>query len=102
MARAFADAARDCDEPVGDMTTSTEVRGSPYGASPAATLLQTYDFDGTPGAGTTVIQLIPIGSALLVSSTYGEWPDAELEDGVAETQDALSDAVAAMEIFTAP
>ena len=102
VARAFTDAALDCDEREGDMTTTTEVRAAPYGPDPAATLLQTYAFDGTPGAGTTIIQLVPVGSALLVASTYGEWPDAELEDGVPKTQDALSDAVAAMEVFVPP
>ena len=102
VARAITDLALACDEPEveGDMTTTTAMRESPYGPAPAATVLQTYTFgDGLHGSGTTISQVVPVGSALLVSSTYGEWPPSALDDGVADTEAALSHAVAAMAVF---
>lgn len=102
VAQAFSDLVLDCDEPdvQGDMTTTTEVRESPYGPSPAATLLQTYDFGGEPGTGATIIQVVPVGSALLVSSTYADWTGVDPEAVVADRVDALSGAVEAMAIFS--
>lgn len=41
--------------------TSTEVRESPYGPEPAATLLLTYTVDGETAPGTTVVQVVPAG-----------------------------------------
>ena len=57
----------------GDTETLTEVRASPFGPAPATTLLQTYTFDGAPGDGATVIHVVPVGAAVLVTSTYGQW-----------------------------
>lgn len=83
----------------GDLETVTEVRESPFGPAPAATLVQTYRFDGEPGLGATVVHVVPVGAALLVTSTYGEWRGAGLEEGVAETVDTLDETVAALDMF---
>ena len=100
VARSFADLASGCDSPAKDgFLTSTAVRESPFGPEPAATLLQTYTLDGATAPGTTVVQVVPVGAALLVTSIYGEWPAADLEGGIAETVDLTGDAVRAMAIF---
>ena len=101
VAEAFADLPSACQSPTvtGDMETRTEVRESPFGPAPATTLLQTYTFDGKPGDGATVIHVVPVGAALLVTSTYGQWTDATLEDGVAETVDAVRQTVGALAQF---
>jgi hypothetical protein len=101
VAEAFADLPTDCQSPTdsGTMETRTEVRESPFGPAPATTLLQTYTFDGRPGDGATVIHVVPVGAALLVTSTYGQWTDATLEDGVAETVDAVRQTVDALAQF---
>ena len=64
------------------METLTEVRESPFGPAPATTLVQTYTFDGEPGDGATVVHVVPVGAALLVTSTYGQWPSEDLDEGV--------------------
>ena len=54
VARSFADLRDRVRRPPrtdGDFETATEVRESPFGPAPAATLLQTYTFDGETGAG---------------------------------------------------
>lgn len=101
VAQAFADLPLGCGTPAvtGNMETVTEVRESPFGPAPAAILVQTYTFDGEPGTGATVIHVVPVGAALLVTSTYGQWTDAALEDGVAETVDAVRQTVAALARF---
>ena len=103
VAEAFADLSS-CDtsrsgDMEGDMETVTEVRESPFGPAPAATLVQTYTFGGEPGTGATVVHVVPVGAALLVTSTYGEWTGDALEEGVAETVDALGETVAALDMF---
>lgn len=101
VAEAFADLPTSCQGPTvtGTMETRTEVRESPFGPAPATTLVQTYTFDGKPGDGATVIHVVPVGAALLVTSTYGQWTDATLEDGVAETVDAVRPTVEALAQF---
>src|SRR6476469_6138936 len=101
VARAFTDLPATCDGAAGtgDMRTVTEVIDSSFGAAPAATLLQTYTFDGTPGEGATVVHVVPVGSALLVTSTYFAYPEEGLETGVAETVDRLRRTVDAMAVF---
>jgi hypothetical protein len=81
------------------MEIRTEVRDSPFGPTPAATLVQTYTFDGEPGTGATVIHVVPVGASVLVTSTYGQWGEGSLEDGVTSTVDALQDTVAAQAMF---
>ena len=73
VARSIADLPQSCTAPdtSGGVETVTEVRESPFGPGPAATLVQTYTFDGEPGTGATVIHVVPTGAALLVTSTYG-------------------------------
>lgn len=101
VARAFADLPSDCDNPAasGDTETLTEVRASPFGPAPAATLLQTYTFDGRPGDGATVIHVVPVGAAVLVTSTYGQWTHEDLAEAVASTVEPLRATVAALDAF---
>lgn len=102
VARSFADLASGCDSPAKDgFLAATEVRESPFGPAPTATLLQTYTVDGETAPGTTVVQVVPAGAALLVTSMYGEWAAADLEGGIAETVDLTRDAVSAMAMFDA-
>lgn len=101
VARSFTDLPRGCPSPArsGEMETLTEVRASPFGPAPAAALLQTYAFDGEAGTGATVVHVVPVGSALLVTSTFGQWTDDELEQAVAQTVEPLRQTVAAMQAF---
>lgn len=99
VARAFADLPATCGASSGDAETVTDVRESPFGPAPASTLVQTYTFDGQPGDGATVIHVVPVGAALLVTSTYGQWTQGGLEDGVQETADAVRPTVAALSAF---
>jgi hypothetical protein len=101
VARSFIDLSSSCTAPsrTGDMETLTEVRRSPFGPSPAVTLVQTYTFDGERGPGATVVHVVPVGAALLVTSTYGQWTGDTLEQGVVETVDSARQAVSALEIF---
>lgn len=100
VARAFTDLPVACAARTeGDLETVTEVRASPFGPAPAATLLQTYTFDGEPGTGATVVHVVQVGAALLVTSTYGEWSGDTLEAGVDETVDAVRQTVAALAPF---
>src|SRR6478735_9233801 len=75
LADRLAGLVADCAEPDAsrDMETRTEVLASPFGPGPATTLLQTYSFDGKPGTGATIVHVVPVGAALLVTSTYGQW-----------------------------
>ncbi|KRE92866.1 hypothetical protein ASG76_15500 [Nocardioides sp. Soil774] len=101
VARAFADLPSACDNPAvsGGTATLTEVRESPFAPSPATTLLQTYTLDGRPGDGATVIHVVPVGAAVLVTSTYGQWARDDLADAVASTVEPLRATVAAMDAF---
>jgi hypothetical protein len=101
VARSFSDLTLSCDAATvrGDTEIATELRETPFGPAPAATLLQTYTFDGEPGSGATIIHVVPVGSALLVTSTFYGWSDDALEQGVAETIEAVRPAVDAMAAF---
>lgn len=100
VARSFADLASGCDAPASDgFLTATEVRESPFAPRPAATLLQTYTVDGETAPGTTVVQVVPAGAALLVTSIYGEWAAADLEGGIADNVDLTRETVDAMALF---
>ncbi len=103
VARAFTDLPSGCPDATvtADMETLTEVRQSRFGPAPAVTLVQTYTFDGEPGTGATVIHVIPAGAALLITSTYGQWTGAALEQGVAETVDAVRETVTGLDLFDA-
>ncbi len=79
------------------METTTEVRASTFGRAPAAVLVQGYVFDREPGPGHLVVHVVPIGAALLVTQTYGEWTD--VSDGTAQTAGPLADVVEAMAVF---
>lgn len=83
----------------GRMATRTEVLESPFGPAPATTLLQTYTVDGVPGTGATVVHVVPVGPALLVTSTYGQWTRDQARQAVDDTVDPLRDTVAAMGVF---
>ncbi|PKH43503.1 hypothetical protein CXG46_03340 [Nocardioides alpinus] len=101
VAGSFSDLSLDCDATTvrGDTEIATEVRETPLGPPPAATILQTYTFDGEPGSGATIIHVVPVGSALLVTSTFYGWSDDALEQGLAETVEAVRPAVDAMAAF---
>jgi hypothetical protein len=101
VAEAFADLASDCDKPDarGGTETTTEVVASPFRPEPATTLVQTYTFDGEPGTGVTVVHVVPVGAALLVTSTYGQWTRDEAQQAVDQTVDPLRETVAALEMF---
>jgi hypothetical protein len=86
----------------GGVETRTEVRESPFGPAPAAELVQTYVVDGERGPGATVVHVVPVGAALLVTSTYGQWPADDLEAGVLGTQEPLRATVAALDLFAEP
>lgn len=94
----------DCDESVEtgageQVVTRTEVLESRLGPAPAATLLQTYTFDGEADAGATVLHVVPVGPALLVTSTYGQWTRDQAEQALDATVGPLRDIVAAMTMF---
>ena len=101
VARAFTDLPPGCATPDvrGNVETRTEVRESPFGAAPAATLVQTYTFDGEPGDGASIIHVVPVGAALLVTSTYGAWSDDTAEGDVIATVEPLRETVAALDVF---
>lgn len=101
VAEAFADLATDCARhgAEGDIETLTVVLGSPFRPGPAATLLQTYAFDGEPGTGATVVHVVPVGAALLVTSTYGQWAPDETANAVGQTVEPLRETVGALEMF---
>ncbi|GAA1925669.1 hypothetical protein [Nocardioides hwasunensis] len=86
-------------ETSGRTETTTEVRRSPFGPSPAATLVQTYTLDGEPGPGATIIQVVPAGAALLATSTYGEWGADDLEAQISSTAEPLARTVASLAVF---
>jgi hypothetical protein len=103
VAQAFIDLARSCDttSPAGQpgLDISTEVRPSGFGPAPAATLVRTYTFDGAAGEGHTIVHVVPVGAAVLVSSTYGQLPDDRLQEDVDATQTRLRSTAAALEMF---
>ncbi len=101
VARTFRDLAEHCDKPgaAADVETRTDVHDSPLAPTPAAALQQTYTFDGEPGDGSTVVHVVPVGAALLVSSTYGGWTRDEADAAVEETAAPLRDAVDALAQF---
>ena len=86
QAESFADLGRSCEadtvEGQPGMQIHTDVRTSPFRPAPAATLVQTYTFDGRPGTDATVIHVVPVGASLLVTSTYGQWTEESLEEGM--------------------
>ena len=91
----------DCTEPDGsrDMESRTEVLPSPFGPGPATTLLQTYTVDGEPGTGATIVHVVPVGAALLVTSTYGQWTRASAPEAVGSTVAPLRDTIDALAMF---
>lgn len=104
VAEAFAGLPPTCGgvEASGGTEVTTDVRTSPFGPAPATMLVQTYAFDDQPGPGATIVHVVPVGAALLVSSTYGGWSTEELADGIASTRGPLLATVEAMAAFEAP
>src|SRR5918994_753553 len=47
-----------------------------------------------------LVHVVPVGAALLVTSTYGQWTTDTLDDGVDQTVEAARPAVAKMCVFT--
>ncbi len=77
-------------------SVTVEVRRSAFGPTPSATLVKTFAFDGQRADSLTIIQVVAVGNAWLVSLTYGEWRDAEA--GIASTVEALSGVVDALKM----
>jgi hypothetical protein len=105
MAERIAELVTDCTEPgpsggaATDVETRTQVLASPFGPRPAATLLQTYTFDGEAGTGATVVHVVPVGAALLVTSTYGRWTRDDADRAVNRTVGPLRVTVRALAMF---
>ena len=101
LADRLAGLVADCAEPDAsrDMETRTEVLASPFGPGPATTLLQTYSFDGEPGTGATIVHVVPVGAALLVTSTYGQWTRQRARAAVDATVAPLRSTVEALAMF---
>jgi hypothetical protein len=104
LSEELATLVTDCDEAEeaggGDeVVTRTEVLESRLGPAPAVTLLQTWTFDGEAGDGATVLHVVPVGPALLVTSTYGQWTREQAEQALDATVGPLHDTVAAMTVF---
>jgi hypothetical protein len=104
LADRLAGLVADCAEPAaeaaaGDMDTRTEVLASPFAPGPATTLLQTYSFDGEPGTGATIVHVVPVGAAVLVTSTYGQWTRERARDAVDATIGPLRSTVEALAMF---
>lgn len=77
----------------------TEVRDSSIGST-AATMVHTYEQDDVVGIGAEIIEVVQVGRALLVTSTYSEWdPGLNLDRGITEEADRLAETVAAMSAF---
>ena len=91
----------DCTEPAASpgLQTRTEVLPSPFGPGPASTLLQTYTVDGEPGTGATVVHVVPVGAALLVTSTYGQWTRERAPEALDATVAPLRSTVEALAVF---
>ncbi|MCY4725266.1 hypothetical protein NYO98_03170 [Nocardioides sp. STR2] len=101
LADRLAGLVSDCTEPDAsrDMETRTEVLASPFGPGPATTLLQTYSFDGEPGTGATILHVVPVGAAVLVTSTYGHWTRQRARDAVEASVAPLRETVDALAVF---
>lgn len=101
VSRAFADLPLTCPTVTadGDRETRTEVRDSPFGPAPATTLVQTYTIDGEPGTGATVVHVVPVGAAVLVTSTYGLWTGTGVQEGIDATVAPLRETVDALAMF---
>lgn len=99
VARTLSELPAGCPSPTaeGRWQTLTEVRGSSFGPSPAAVLVQTFRVDGEPAPGTLLVNVVPAGAALLVTQVYGEWED--LDEGLAATARSLDETVSALEAF---
>lgn len=77
----------------------TEVRASDAGPG-AATVVHTYANGGRVGVGAEIIEVVPVGTALLVTSAYAEWsPGPVLDDGIAQGRQALAPVLEAMRAF---
>lgn len=77
----------------------TELRDSTFGPD-AAVLVHTYEQDGDVGIGAEIIDVVRVGRALLVTSSYAEWdPATNLDEGIADEAERLGETVAAMSIF---
>ena len=77
----------------------TEVRESSLG-SPALTVLHTFEQAGEVGIGAEIVEVVQVGRALLVTSTYAGWdPATNLDEGVIDVEKQLRKTVAAMSAF---
>lgn len=78
----------------------TEVRTSSLG-SPGLVVLHTFEQGGDVSIGAEVVEVVQVGRALLVTSSYAEWdPATNLDEGIVEVEGLLEDTVAAMAVFS--
>ncbi|WP_457206457.1 hypothetical protein [Nocardioides sp. P5_C9_2] len=98
LAAQVLDAARACpvEESGPGSEVLTEVRRS-TAAPAAATVVHTYRTGGRVGVGAEIIEVVPVGATLLVTSAYGEWsPGPILDEGITQGVEALAPVLAAM------
>ena len=63
-------------------------------------MVHTYAQDGEVGIGAEIIEVVQVGRALLVTSTYAEWdPATNLDEGISEEAQRLEETVDAMSMF---
>lgn len=101
VAAQVLDAARGCPVEASGPGSEllTEVRASDAGPG-AATVVHTYATEGRVGVGAEIIEVVPVGTALLVTSAYAEWsPGPVLDDGIAQGRQALTPVLEAMRAF---
>ena len=101
VAARVLDAAHACpvEESGPDSELFTEVRASDAGPG-AATVVHTYATGGRVAVGAEIIEVVPVGTALLVTSSYAEWsPGPVLDDGITQGRQALAPVLEAMQAF---
>lgn len=100
IATAITDAARACPSESSSPGSEllTEVRESSLGEPPASLVVHTYKQDGLVTTGAEIIQVVPVGATLLVTSAYSEWtPGVNLDLGIRDDVRRTRSVVAAME-----
>lgn len=92
---------RRCMEETGhDAERVLERRESALAGDEAVTIVETYRYDGLPTLGATFREVVRVGNAVLLTTSYGEWdPQQNLDDGIGEHATDVAPIVAAMSVF---